>query len=116
MGAVSKNLTEDEAQAIALYYAQQTFSPVREQGNKALAAQGKQLHLDLCNDCHGKLGTSAIDDAPILSGQRKPYLVRQFEHMSEHKRYMPRRMKQKFRKLNAQDKLALIEFYTTKVD
>lgn len=114
MAAISKQLKQDEMETIALYLSEQTFKPATQLFDKALATTGKQLHQDLCNDCHGENGTSAVDDAPILAGQWKTYLNRQFEQLSSHKRYMPKRMKRKFRKLNDKDKQALIEFYASR--
>jgi len=114
MAEISQQLTSDEAESIALYLSKQTFKPATQTFDQALASTGKQLHQDLCNDCHGEYGTSAVDDAPILAGQWKKYLKRQFEQLSSHKRYMPKRMKRKFRKLNDEDKKALIEFYASR--
>jgi len=69
--------------------------------------------LTICNDCHIDNGTSATDDAPILAGQNKHCLSRQFKQLSTSKRYIPKRMKRKFRKLSEKDKEALIEYYTS---
>ena len=114
MAEISQQLKSDEAETIALYLSEQTFKPSLQEFDTALAATGKQLHQDLCNDCHGENGKSAVDDAPILAGQWNKYLKRQFEELSSHKRYMPKRMKRKFRKLNDEDKKALIEFYASR--
>ena len=116
MVKISKRLKEDEIEALSFYFADQSFKPEKQTFNKALVETGKQLHLDLCNDCHVNLATSADDDAPILAGQWKAYLLEQFNAFSNHKRNMPKRMKKKFRKLNDNDKLALIEFYTSAKD
>jgi cytochrome c553 len=113
MVKISKKLKEDEIEALSFHFADQSFKPEKQTFNKALVATGKQLHLDLCNDCHVNLATSSDDDAPILVGQWKAYLTKQFDHFSNHKRKMPKRMKKKFRKLNDDDKLALIEFYVS---
>jgi len=113
MVKISKKLKEDEVEALSFYFAEQAFKPAEQKYNKALVETGKQLHLDLCNDCHVNLATSTDDDAPILAGQWKAYLIKQFDAFSNQKRNMPKRMKKKFRKLNDDDKLALIEFYAS---
>jgi len=115
MMKISKKLSGSELEAISLYLSEQTFSPSNKtpSTNKDLVSQGKQLHEDLCNDCHIDNGTSAADDAPILAGQDKQYLIRQFKQLSTSKRYIPKRMKRKFRKLSEKDKDALIEYYTS---
>lgn len=113
MMKISKKLKENEIEALSFYFASQTFNAKIQTFNKAMVETGKQLHLDLCNDCHVNLATSSDDDAPILAGQWKPYLTKQFDAFSNQKRNIPKRMKKKFRKLNDNDKLALIEFYAS---
>lgn len=112
MTKISKKLSEEEIETISLYLSEQEFIPEVQESNKKLAIQGKQVHEDLCNDCHADYGTSAEDDAPILAGQWKTYLIRQFKQLSNNERYMPKRMKRKFRKITEMDKQLLIEFYT----
>ncbi len=114
MTNVSQQLKQDEMEAIAIYLSEQTFKPAIQPFDSKLASIGKQLHQDLCNDCHGKDGASAVDDAPILAGQWKIYLKKQFEQLSSHKRHMPKRMKRKYRKLNDKDIQALLEFYASR--
>lgn len=119
MTEISKKLKPEETEVIAHYLSKQKFIPAKNNNkktmNKKLITQGKQLHEDLCNDCHVENGTSSADDAPILAGQHKAYLTRQFEQFSNRERYIPKRMKRKFRKLNEDDKKALIEFYTSDI-
>ncbi len=110
---ISKNLTEDEIEALSFFFSEQTFKPEKQNFTEKLVETGKQLHLDLCNDCHVDLGTSSDDDAPILAGQWKVYLDEQFMQYSNRERKMPRRMKRKFRKLDDNDKEALLEFYSS---
>jgi len=112
MADISQELTEEETESISLYLSKQSFKPAIQHSDSLHVTQGKQLHEDLCNDCHGDYGKSALDDAPILAGQWKDYLSKQFEQLSNHERYMPRRMERKFRKLSEQDKISLIAFYT----
>jgi sulfide dehydrogenase cytochrome subunit len=113
MVKISKKLKEDEIETLSSYFSEQVFKPEEQAFNKSLIKTGKQLHLDLCNDCHVDLATNSDDDAPILSGQWKAYLSEQFKHFSMRERKMTRRMKRKFRKLNNDDKVALIEFYAS---
>ena len=119
MQEISKSLSEQETEAISLYLSAQIFIPAKQHQTKGLShkeliSQGKTLHQDLCNDCHSKNGISAADDTPILAGQWKTYLIRQFEQISNRERYIPKRMRRKFRKLSDDDKVALIEFYSSR--
>ena len=111
MATISKNLNTAEVEAISHYISQQTSRPVKQAFDKELAVKGKEIHLDLCENCHVDNGTNPIEDAPIQKGQWKPYLIKQFEALSKEERYMPRRMKKRFKKLSDEDKKALIEFY-----
>lgn len=113
MKQISSSLSEEETEAIAFYLSEQKFIPAKQAFDETLVATGKQLHQDLCNDCHGDNGKSSADDAPILAGQWKPYLIKQFEQISKRERHVPRRMKRKFRKLDEKDKKALIAFYVS---
>ena len=116
MVKISKKLKEDEIETLSFYFSKQKFTPVTQTFNKSLVKTGKQLHQDLCNDCHVDLATNSDDDAPILTGQWKAYLSEQFKHFSMRERKMTRRMKRKFRKLSDDDKVALIEFYASTKD
>ncbi len=111
MNAIAKKLKTNEIEAISLFLANQTSKPKTQEYDQELATLGKQIHMDLCENCHVEEGASNIEDAPILKGQWKNYLQRQFAELSEIKRYMPKRMKKRFRKLSENDKKALIEFY-----
>jgi sulfide dehydrogenase cytochrome subunit len=111
MTSIAKNLNGAEIEAISHYLSQQISEPAVQTFDKNIAAKGKELHLDLCENCHVEKGTSPIEDTPILRGQWKTYLMRQFEAFSNGERTAPKRMKKRFGKLSDEDKKALIEFY-----
>lgn len=113
MTSITKALNSAEIEAIAHYLSTQKSKPVAQQYDKQLAEQGQALHMDLCENCHVENGTSPIEDTPLLRGQWKPYLIKQFAAFSNRDRDMPKRMKKRFRKLSAEDKQALIEFYSS---
>ena len=113
MATISKNLKAAEIEVISLYLSRQFSKPFDQLFDKALAEKGKEIHLDLCENCHVDEGTNAIEDTPILRGQWRAYLIKQFEAFSKDERYMPKRMKKRFRKLSDEDKKALIEFYVS---
>lgn len=111
MNIISKALKSAEVEAIAHYLSTQTSKPSEQSYDKELAEKGKSIHMDLCENCHVDEGTNPIEDSPLLRGQWKPYLLKQFDALSNKERYMPRRMKKRFRKLDEEDIKALIEFY-----
>jgi sulfide dehydrogenase cytochrome subunit len=116
MNAIAKSLKSNEIEAIAFFLANQKSKPASQTFDQELAAKGKAIHMDLCENCHVDEGTGNIEDASLLRGQWKNYLQSQFEVLSEGDRYMPRRMKKRFRKLSDDDKKALIEFYISPVN
>ena len=111
MNEISKKIPDSDAETIAIYLSKQIFKPAVQHSDQKLIAQGKQIHQDLCNDCHGENATSIADDAPILAGQWTKYLLNQFKQIADFKRYMPRKMNRKFKKLTDKDKTALLAFY-----
>ncbi len=111
MNVIAKSLKTKEIEALSLFLANQTFKPTTQKYDPKLAETGKMIHLDLCENCHVDQGSGKIEDASLLKGQWKQYLQRQFKALSKGERYMPRRMKKRFRKLSEEDKEALIEFY-----
>ena len=74
MNNISMSLKNAEVEAISHYLSQQISKPAIQTFNKNLAEKGKEIHLDLCENCHVDLGTNPIEDAPILKGQWKHYL------------------------------------------
>ena len=115
MKQISQSLSSDEIEAISLYLSQQTFIPAiqpSKENTPQMISEGRQLHQDLCENCHIENATKSDEDAPILMGQWRTYLVKQFDQLSHRERYIPRKMKRKFRKLTDTDKKALIAFYT----
>jgi sulfide dehydrogenase cytochrome subunit len=110
MNAVAKKLSEDDIKGISKHYAANTFKPVTQSVDAALAAKGKKVFDKDCEKCHSEGGSVADDDAGIMGGQWKPYLVEQFKMFTEEKREMPKKMAKKFTKISEDDKTAIIEF------
>ncbi len=112
MTSIAKNLNGAEIEAISHYLSQpDILNQPFKLSTKISLLKAKNLHLDLCENCHVEKGTSPIEDTPILRGQWKTYLIRQFEAFSKSERTAPKRMKKRFGKFSDEDKKALIEFY-----
>ncbi len=113
MNAVAKDLNEADSEAVAAFYASKAFKKAPNKFDAKLAKKGAKIHDKRCEKCHSEGGSLADDDAAILAGQWKEYLQHQFAKLSADERPMPKKMKKKFKKLNDDQKAALIEFYAS---
>jgi len=111
MNAVTKELSESDSEAVAEFYAGKKFKMQTNEVNAKLAKKGRKIHDKKCEKCHSEGGSLPDDDAALLAGQWKDYLVKEFGKLSNDERPMPKKMKKKFKKLNDAQKAALIEFY-----
>ena len=111
MNAVTKELSEDDINALAKYYSSQKYTPHHGKVDAELAKKGAKLADRKCEKCHSDGGTNPDDDASLLAGQPREYLTRAFEKLSKGEQPMPKKMKKKFKKLKDDQKKALIEYY-----
>lgn len=109
--AVAQALSEDEIVELAEYYSEQPFQPAEQPVDAALAEQGASIHQRACDKCHTEGGGLALDDAGILAGQWKPYLVEQMELYRAGERWQPEKMQPTMEELSDADIEALAEFY-----
>ncbi len=106
-----ENLSEEDVNLIAEYYADKPFVRVTQSFDAGLAETGKGIHNLNCKKCHEDGGSSPDDDAGILAGQWMPYLEDQFEEYASGKRILPEKMKPKMEKLSQDDIKALLNYY-----
>ena len=111
MCRIAADLSPQDTEKVADYYAAKPFVRAKQQTDAAKAAKGKQLHALHCEKCHADGGSSAEDDAGILAGQWMPYLRESMKEYNSGKRLMPEKMKPKVEKLSADDYEALIQYY-----
>lgn len=111
MGEVVKALSVEEKNALAGFFSQQKFKPHPQAVDSALATGGAKIHKEKCEKCHSDGGTNADDDAAILGGQWRAYLVKAFKQLTTGERPMPDKMRNRFEKLTAEEKKQLIEYY-----
>lgn len=109
--ALANGLSEDEQIELAEYFSSLPFSAAEQEVDRALAEKGASIHAANCERCHTEDGGLALDDAGILAGQWKPYLMEQFEYYKEGKRWQPEKMQPEMEKLGEQEMQALAEFY-----
>jgi len=113
MNAIAKNLSCSEISLLSEYYASQTFVAREQYVNKSLIAKGKKIYRRNCWRCHSKNGTNPDDDAGILGGQSKTYLISQIAQFKTRKRKGPRKMIRKLKKLKADDITAVLNFFAS---
>ena len=111
MGEVTKNLSAEDAEKIFFFIAKQKFIPVKQDFDAKLAKKGKKLHKKKCEKCHSENGSSVEDDTPVLAGQWRAYLEKEFATIAAGDRDMPKKMKKRFKKLSKDDRKTLIEYY-----
>ncbi len=114
MCEISKNMSKDEMQKLAKYYASKRFRRANQDFNLELARKGELIHKRDCEKCHSEGGSVASDDAGILAGQWTPYLKQQFFAFYAEKRKLDRKMKPKFNKLDKTEIEALLNFYASR--
>jgi sulfide dehydrogenase cytochrome subunit len=111
MNEVAKDLSDEEIQALAAHFAEKEFKShaAEQKTDPALVKRGEEIFNDACEKCHADYGTDPTDDAGILAGQWMPYLRKQFELFASGDRYMPKKMKRKFEKVDKADYEAIIQ-------
>lgn len=110
MNKITADLTEEQFTALGEYYAAKSFIAHTQKADMAMAAAGAKTYDKKCEKCHAEGGTDPEDDAGIIAGQPKEYLVKQFAHFDDKSREMPKKMAKKFNKLTAEQKQQIIEF------
>jgi len=111
MCKIAEDLSEDDTEELAEYYAEKPFVRAKQKFDPVLAEKGKPVHDDLCEKCHVDGGSLASDDAGILAGQWMPYLEVTFRDYSTGDRKQPKKMKKKMEKLDDTTTEQLIHYY-----
>ena len=113
MVEISRALSDEEIEAVALHYSLETWRPHKQPFDAALAKRGAEIHHAKCDKCHSEGGSVAVDDLAILAGQWREYLKMEFEDFDTGSRRMVDKMKAKYETLSGPDKAALLEFYVS---
>jgi len=111
MAELAKDLSDEDIQAMAAYFAGQKFKShaAEQKTDPALVKRGEEVFNDACDRCHADYGSDPADDAGLLAGQWIPYLTEQFEMFNSGDRDMPRTMKKKFERVDKADYEAVIQ-------
>ena len=110
---VVESMSEDAIEAVALYYAAQTWEPHEQPFDAEQARRGARIHARKCAKCHLKEGSVPEADHALLSGQWRDYLAAEFRDFDSGARRMADKMKQKYDTLSPADKAALLELYVS---
>lgn len=111
--ALASDLSEDQIIELAGYFESREFSPAEQPVDEALAEKGASIHERSCDKCHAEAGSLDLDDAGILAGQWKPYLLEQLRHYKAGERWQPEKMEPEIEELSEEDMKALVEYYAS---
>ncbi len=108
-----KDMTEDDFMELAAYYAEQPKVAADQPFDPDLAAIGAQVHEEACDRCHSDGGSLALDDAGILAGQWKEYLLSSMKIFLTDGRWQEERMQEEMAPLSEDQLRALAEYYAS---
>lgn len=75
MGRIARGYSDAEIDAMARFFAAQSWTPGEQDIDEDLAEQGLALHTgNMCAGCHGAQGMASSPDVPNLAGQYADYL------------------------------------------
>lgn len=113
MCTIAGKLSDADVTALAAHFAGQKFVPYKNTCDATKAALGKKVHATHCEKCHSEGGSLADDDASILAGQPKEYLVLAMKELRANARPMDEKMAPKIKALSDAEVEALIEFFAS---
>lgn len=113
MATIVDALSEEDIEAVALYYADQEWTPREQPFDERLARRGARIHSVKCGKCHPRGGSVPEADHALLAGQWRDYLAGEFRDFDSGARRMADRMKKRYDTLSQADKAALLEFYVS---
>ena len=113
MCAVVADLSDDQIDEIAAYYAGLPFVAAKQDFDAALAEAGKAVHEAQCDRCHSEGGSNPEDEAGILAGNLMGYLEAQLADYRSGEREQPKKMEEKVNALSDDDVKALLHYYAS---
>ena len=113
MCAVLADLSDDDIDEVAAYYAGMDFVAAKQDFDAALAEAGKAVHDERCEKCHSDGGTNPDDEAGILGGQWMGYMEATFAEYLSGAREQDKSMEDQMNALSEDDVKALLNFYAS---
>lgn len=115
MTDIVKKLSEEQIDELAAHYSALTFKPMKQPFDAALAKTGEKLHADAkCEKCHSEGGSLVDDEASILAGQPKGYILTTLQEVKAGKRTVDEKMDKSIAAMSDADLKALAEYYASK--
>lgn len=112
MNRIVKGFSDDEIDALAVYFSKKRWVPAPQSVSAKLLARGKAAISENCEDCHGLTGSDPDEDAPKINGQWAKYMQLELEKYRDDGFMMPhRKMKKTARKMNQADVPAAAHYY-----
>ncbi|WP_341936452.1 c-type cytochrome [Marinimicrobium sp. C2-29] len=111
--ALAADWSDDDIAKIAGYFSKLPHQSAEQSVDAALAQTGKAIHEQSCDRCHAEGGSLALDDAGILAGQWRPYLIRTLKSFRADERWQEEKMAEATSDLSDDDIKALAEYYVS---
>ena len=113
MARIVEAMSEEDIEAVAIYYANQEWVPHEQPFDANLARRAARIHSVKCGKCHPRGGSVPEADHALLAGQWREYLAGEFRDFDSGARRMADKMKQRYDTLSDADKAALLEYYVS---
>lgn len=115
MGRIARGYSALEIKAMASFFAEQPWQAADVKTDPKKVAQGKAIHMQQCESCHGDSGRASPGDTPRLAGQWPSYLYMQMrdQHDIDYTGPQPLLMRTRLQKLSAEELRALADFYAS---
>jgi len=111
--ALATDWSDADIAALAGYFSELPHHSAEQSVDAALAQTGKAIHERSCDRCHAEGGSLALDDAGILAGQWRPYLIRTLKSFRAEERWQEEKMAEATATLSDDDIKALAEYYVS---
>lgn len=109
--SIVRELSDEDIAVLADWYASRDYAPLPQPFDAELAARGELLHAARCENCHGAGGSKPQDQASILRGQPRDYLVNAIGDFRQERRVAVAEMHVVLQELSEDEVRALVEFY-----
>ena len=114
MGRLARGYTDTQIDALASYFAAQTWVSPPQEVDERLLKRGERIHRKKCELCHKDNGRYMDAKTPRLAGQAIAHLrIVLDEYRDEERRVVNKYMKKLMKKIRPRDLDALANFYAS---